>query len=77
MFIGFTTTAIVGGGAGGGEGETLPAVQPSIHPAPARSAINTSVLVVDLFSLLGERDRMPSQKQPKGQRRENVRGLRD
>ncbi|OLE14973.1 MAG: hypothetical protein AUG83_08940 [Acidobacteria bacterium 13_1_20CM_4_57_11] len=76
-FVGFTVTAIGGGGEGdGGEGETLPAVQPSVHAASARRAINTSVLVLDLFSLLGERDRMPSQKQPKGQRREKVRGLR-
>ena len=77
-FVGFTVTAIGGGGEGdGGEDETLPEVQPSVHAASARRAINTSVLVLDLFSLLGERDRMPSQKQPKGQRRENVRGLRD
>jgi len=76
-FVGFTVTAIVGGGdCDGGEGEILPAVQPSVHAAFARRAINTSVLVVDLFSLLGERDRMPSQKQPKGQRREKGRGLR-
>ena len=76
-FVGFAVTAIGGGGGGsGGEGETLPAVQPSVHAAFARRAINTSVLVVDLFSLLGERDRMPSQKQPKGQRREKGRGLR-
>jgi len=77
-FVGFTVTAIGGGGEGdGGEDETLPAVQPSVQAASTRSAINTSVLVLDLLPLLGERDRMPSQKQPKGQRRENVRGLRD
>ena len=64
MFVGFTLTAIVGDGDGdGGEGETLPAVQPSVYAASARRAINTSALVLDLFSLLGERDRMPSQKQ--------------
>src|SRR5438552_4039987 len=77
-FVGFTVTVIGGGGEGdGGEDETLPAVQPSVQAASTRSAINTSVLVLDLLPLLGERDRMPSQKQPKGQRRENVRGLRD
>ena len=76
-FVGFAVTAIGGGGEGdGGEDETLPEVQPSVHAASARRAINTSVLVLDLFSLLGERDRMSSQKQPKGQRREKGRGLR-
>ena len=75
-FVGFTVTAIGGGGEGdGGEDETLPEVQPSVHAASARSVINTKVVVMVFFSLLGERDRMPSQKQPKDQRREKVRGL--
>ena len=59
--VGFTRTCIVGSG-GGGDDETLPAVQPSVHAPSARSAMNTSVLLLDLFSLLRGRNGMPSQK---------------
>jgi hypothetical protein len=65
-FAGFTVTSIAGGGGGGGDAP--PAPQPSVHAPSARSAMTTIVVVVDLFPLLGERDRMPSQKQAKGQR---------
>jgi len=63
---GFTVTSIAGGGGGGGDAP--PAPQPIVHAPSAISAMSTAVVVLDVFSLLGERDRMPSQKQAKGQR---------
>lgn len=62
-----------GGGGGGGE---LPAPQPNVHAPSARSAMTTIVVVLDFFPLLRERDRMPSQKQAKGQRKKGKQGTR-
>jgi len=72
--VGFTVTSIVGGGGGGGDAP--PAPQPKIHAPSERSAMTTIVVVLDLFSLLGERDRMPSAKQAKGQRKKRKQGTR-
>jgi hypothetical protein len=44
---GFTVTTIDGGGGGGGGG--LPEPQPSVQAPSARSAVNTIVLVLNLF----------------------------
>jgi hypothetical protein len=71
-FAGVTVTCIVGGGGGGG---AFAAPQPSVHAPSAKSAMTASVLVVDLFPFLCERDRMPSQKQAKGQRLGNGIGV--
>ncbi len=65
-FAGVTVTTMSGGGGGGG---TPPAPQPSVHAHSLRSATTTIAVVVDLFPLLRERDRMPSAKQAKGQRK--------
>jgi hypothetical protein len=67
-FAGVTVTSIAGGGAGGGDAP--PAPHPNVHAPSANSEMSTAVVVLDVFPLLGERDRMPSQKQAKGQRRE-------
>jgi len=64
---GVTVTVIDGGGGGGGGALAEP--QPSVHAPSARSAANTIVLVLKILPLLCERDRMPLQKQAKGQRR--------
>jgi hypothetical protein len=72
-FDGFTVTSITGGGGGGGDAP--PAPQPSIHAPSAASAMTAAVAVLDVFPLLGERDRTPSQKQAKGQRKEEGIGL--
>jgi hypothetical protein len=67
---GVTVTSIAGGGGGGGGGsEALPAPHPNDHGSAARAAMITIVVGLDSFSFLGERDRMPSQMQAKGQRR--------
>jgi hypothetical protein len=65
--VGVTVTPMDGGGGGGGDAP--PAPHPSVHAPSASRAMSTIVLVVDLFPLLCERDRMPSQKQAKGQRK--------
>jgi hypothetical protein len=64
---GVTATSIPGGGGGGCE--ALPAPHPNDHGPAARVAMITIVVGLDSFSFLGERDRMPSQMQAKGQRR--------
>jgi hypothetical protein len=64
---GVTITPIVG--AGGGGVEAPPEPQPIVHAASARSAMRTTEAVLEVLALLGERDRMPSAKQAKGQRR--------
>jgi hypothetical protein len=64
---GVTVTSIAGGGGGGCE--ALPAPQPNDHGPAARAAMTTIVAGLDNFPLLGERDRMSSQMQAKGQRR--------
>jgi len=69
-FAGVTLTSIVGGGGGGGGGDAPPAPHPNVHAPSANSAMSTAVVVLDVLQLLGERDRMPSQKQAKGQRKE-------
>src|SRR5258708_19164967 len=66
-FVDVTLTATDCCGRGGGAGDAPPAPQPSVHASCARSAINTIVVVLDLFPLLRERGRMPAQKQSKGQ----------
>jgi len=67
---GVTATSIAGGGSGGGGGrEAPPAPQPNDHAPAARAVMTTIVVGLDNFPLLGERDRMPSQMQAKGQRR--------
>lgn len=65
---GATLTSIAGGGCGGGC-EAPPAPQPNDHGPAARAKRTTIVARLDNFPLLGERDRMPSQMQAKGQRR--------
>jgi len=70
-FVGFTVTSIAGGCGGG---ELMPtALQPSVHAPSTRSAMTTIVFVLDIFPLLCERDRMPSPKQAKGQRKKENR----
>jgi hypothetical protein len=58
-FAGVTVTTMDGGGGGGGGAP--PAPQPSVHAHSLRSATTTIAVVVELFPLLRERDRMPSQ----------------
>jgi hypothetical protein len=70
-FAGCTVTSIAGGGGGGCC--ATPAPQPIVHVPSLRSAMTTIAAVVDLFPLFCERDRMPSQKQAKGQRRKGNR----
>ena len=70
---GVTVTMIDAGGGGGGGG-ALAEPQPRVHAPSASSAVNTIVLVLKLFLLRCERDRIPSQKQAKGQRRGEVIG---
>jgi len=70
-FAGFTVTSITGGGGGGSDAP--PAPQPIVHVPSARSAAIAIVAVLDLFPLLRERDRMPSAKQAKGQRKKENR----
>jgi hypothetical protein len=65
---GVTVTPMAGGGGGGGDAPPPP--HPNVHAPSANSAMSTAVLVLDVLQLLGERDRMPSQKQAKGQRKE-------
>ena len=65
---GVTVTAMDGGGGGGGGGAP-DEPQPSVQAPSARSAANRIALVVNRFLLRCERDRMPSQKQAKGQRK--------
>jgi len=64
--VGDTVTPMDGGGGGGGG--ALPAPQPSVHAPSAKNAMNRIVLVLNLLSLLGERDRMPTREQASGQR---------
>ena len=73
-FVGVTVTCIAGGGGGGGD--TPPAVQPNDHAPAARAATTTIVVVLDIFPLLGERNRMPSQMQAKGQRKTGKQEMR-
>jgi hypothetical protein len=73
-FVGVTFTVIAGGGGGGG-GDAPPAPQPSVHAPSARTAMATVVVVQDFLALLCERDRMPSQKQAKGQRKAKEKAL--
>jgi hypothetical protein len=61
--VGVMVTPMEGGGGGGG---ALPEPQPSVHAPPARSAIATVALVVCVFPLLCERDRMPHPKAGEG-----------
>jgi len=68
-FIGFTVTAIAGDEGEGGD-DAIPALQPNVHAPSANSAMSTAAVVLDVFPLVGERDRMPSQMQAKGQRKE-------
>jgi hypothetical protein len=71
-FVGVTVTTMDGGGGGGGDSDDPDAPQPSVHAPSLRSPMKTIVVVLNLFPLLRERDRMPSPKQAKGQRkREN------
>jgi hypothetical protein len=71
-FAGVTVTTMDGRGGGGGDSDDPDAPQPSVHAPSPRSAMTTIVVVLNLFPLLRERDRMPSPKQAKGQRkREN------
>ena len=72
---GVTVTPMAGGGGGGGDAP--PAPHPTVHAPSANSAMSTAVLVLDVLQLLGERDRMPSQKQAKGQRKEKGMGVRN
>ncbi len=69
-FIGFTVTAIAGDGGGGSGEDATPALQPNVPDPSANKAMSTSILFPDAFPLLEERDRMPSQMQAKGQRKE-------
>src|SRR5258708_1234300 len=73
---GITLTTTDGGGGGGG-GAALPAPQPHAHALSHRMAKETIVCAVNLFPLERERERMPSQKQAKGQRRKDGIGVRD
>src|SRR6266849_6938032 len=59
-FAGVKVTTMDGGGGGD---DAPPAPQPSVHAHSLRSATTTIVVVVELFPLLRERDRMPSAKQ--------------
>ena len=68
-FVGVTVTTMDRGGGGGGDSDEPAAPQPSVHAPSPRRAMTTIVVVLDLFPLLRERDRMPSQKQAKGQRK--------
>jgi hypothetical protein len=68
-FVGVTVTTMDGRGGGGGDSDEPAAPQPSVHTPSPRSAMTTIVVVLDLFPLLRERGRMPSQKQAKGQRK--------
>jgi hypothetical protein len=70
-FVGVTVTTMNGGGGGGGGAPAE--LQPSVHAHSLKSATTTIAVVVDLFPLLRERDRMPSQKQAKGQRKKKNR----
>jgi len=72
---GLTLTTMDGGGGGEG-GVALLAPQPHVH-ALSRIAKKTIVSVLNLFLLLRERGRMPSQKQAKGQRRGKGMAIRD
>ena len=74
-FVGFTATSIAGGGGGGGDAP--PAPQPSDHAPSARTATATIAAVLDFFPLLCERERMPCQKQAKGQRTGKRIGIRN
>ena len=72
---GLTVTAMAagggtgGGGGGDGDGDALPPPQPSIVRLwPKRRSVRT-VAVLARPAKIGERDRMPWQKQAKGQRR--------
>jgi len=47
--------------------------QPSVRAPSLRSAMKTIVVVLDLFPLLRERGRVPSQKQAKAQRKKGNR----
>jgi len=70
-FVGVKVTTMDGGG--GGDSDDPDAPQPSVHAPSPRSAMTTIIAVLDLFPLLRERDRMPSPKQAKGQRRKENR----
>jgi hypothetical protein len=72
-FVGVTVTAMDGRGGGGGDSDEPAAPHPSVHAPSPRSAMTTIVVVLDLFPLLRERGRMPSQKQAKGQRKKGNR----
>jgi len=72
---GVTLTTMDGGG--GAEGAVaLPAPQPHVH-ALSRIAKKTIVGVLNVCLPQRERERMPSQKQAKGQRRKDGIGVRD
>jgi len=70
-FVGVTVTTMDGGG--GGDSDDPDAPQPSVHAPSLRSPMKAIVVVLNLFPLLRERGRMPSQKQAKGQRRKENR----
>jgi len=64
--VGVTVTPMDGGGGGGGG--AVPAPQPSVHAPSAKNAMNRIVLVLNVLSLVCERDRMPTREQASGQR---------
>ena len=68
--FGETVTVMDGGGGGGGtDGPAPPPPQPIVH-APVAGRTNRKILAVrNLFRSNGERDRIPSPKQAKGQRK--------
>lgn len=74
-FAGVTLTCIVGEGGGGGDAP--PAPQPNVHAPAAITEMSTTAVVLNVLPFLGERDRMPSQKQAKGQRIEKGIGVSD
>src|SRR5260370_17022825 len=59
------TVTVMDRGGGGGGGGAIAEPQPRVHPPSATSAVNTIVLVLKLFFLRCERDRIPSKKHPK------------
>src|SRR5690349_19717708 len=65
-----TVTAGVGGGAGEGGGEALPPPQPSVQAPSMKMPMRSAAFAREPLALIRERDRMPLQKQAKGQRRE-------
>lgn len=73
---GLTVTAIAagggigGGGGGNGDRDALPLPQPRFHRLWPKRRESRTVNVLEPSAKIDERDRMPSQKQAKGQRRD-------